>query len=324
MRENWTRATPSLELKPNELTELIAPAFPGQTVKKCQVAEGGLANTNIRVRLSGLENDLLLRLFVRDPQQAEKEYRIYELVAGKLPTPKLFYFAQDNALTRHPYIVREWVEGERLEKAVVNAEADAITMMGHSVGSVLSAIHSIKFEQAGFFNERLHVVHPIDIGSKGLISFARQCLLENIGGQRLGMKLTEAVLKFLDREAKLLDEWSDKPCLSHSDFGGSNILVDGAQRVSAVLDWEFAFSGTPFFDLGNLLRRPLGQLSGFEQAVYQGYDDAGGKIPSSWRKMSLLSDLTAWFEFLTRPDCGEALIADAQRVIRETMADWNS
>jgi aminoglycoside/choline kinase family phosphotransferase len=41
--------------------------------------------------------------------------------------------------------------------------------------------------------------------------------------------------------------------LVHADFNPKNILVRGAS-VAAVLDWEFAFSGTPLFDVGNMLR----------------------------------------------------------------------
>ena len=45
--------------------------------------------------------------------------------------------------------------------------------------------------------------------------------------------------------------------LVHGDFGAANILVrqvQGAWQVAAVIDWEFAFAGTPLFDLGHFLR----------------------------------------------------------------------
>ena len=41
----------------------------------------------------------------------------------------------------------------------------------------------------------------------------------------------------------------------HSDFNPKNILVDPASgAVTAVLDWEYAHAGSPYADLGNLLR----------------------------------------------------------------------
>ena len=41
----------------------------------------------------------------------------------------------------------------------------------------------------------------------------------------------------------------------HSDLNPKNLLVDpDTLVVTGVLDWEFAHSGHPFTDLGNLLR----------------------------------------------------------------------
>jgi aminoglycoside phosphotransferase (APT) family kinase protein len=86
-------------------------------------------------------------------------------------------------------------------------------------------------------------------------------------------------------------------------------------RVTAVLDWEFAFSGSPFFDLGNLLRPPLGDRPGLAAAVAAGYRRAGGQLPEDWRRMSELVDLMAWADFLNRPTTGEDLIRDAHAMI---------
>jgi hypothetical protein len=94
------------------------------------------------------------------------------------------------------------------------------------------------------------------------------------------------------------------------------------REVAAVIDWEFAFSGTPFFDLGNLLRPPLGEIPGMQAAVERGYRNAGGDLPIEWRKMSKLTDLTAWLEFLTRKNAGINLISDCKTQICKTIGEW--
>jgi hypothetical protein len=76
------------------------------------------------------------------------------------------------------------------------------------------------------------------------------------------------------------------------------------------------------FDFGNLLRSPHGSVPGFAESVEAGYRSGGGQLPSQWRKMSLLTDLTAWIDFMTRPNPGENLILDAQRVITSTIDNW--
>lgn len=325
MRDGWNRATAILELTREELNKLIEPAFPGQEVIEHEHTKGGLANTNIRLRLSQRERCVLLRLFVRDPQQAEKEYRLSALIDGIVPCATAIYFSRDNAITNHPYLILDWIDGERLETVAFNLKSEEVCEVGKSVGAALASVHSIHFPQAGFLDNHLKIPQALNMGGDGLIAFANQCLREDLGGARLGRELTETVMSFVEQEAHLLDSWNGRPCLSHSDFGGSNILVnlvDSSWKVTAVVDWEFAFSGTPFFDFGNLLRKPLGVLPGFAESVYQGYTGAGGTLPGEWRRMSLLADLTAWFEFLTRPAAGERLIDDAKSMIVETMTNW--
>lgn len=88
-----------------------------------------------------------------------------------------------------------------------------------------------------------------------------------------------------------------------------------------MLDWEFAFAGSPAFDLGNLLRPPLGALPGFAEAVAEGYAGAGGRLPEDRRRVSRIADLRAWADLLSRPEASPAPIEDARRVVAETVRD---
>jgi len=89
--------------------------------------------------------------------------------------------------------------------------------------------------------------------------------------------------------------------------------------VAAVLDWEFAFSASPAIDFGNLLRQPLGSRQSFVDALVAAYETAGGHLPPDWRAIARIADLYAWADFLARPAASPALIADARRVIRQTI-----
>jgi phosphotransferase family enzyme len=190
---------------------------------------------------------------------------------------------------------------------------------------LLAHIHAITFSEADFLDSELRVAEPASMGRDGLVAFLRLCLLEGRGAQRIEPVLARSLIEFAEREGRILDDWSGDPCLVHSDFGGSNILLrrPGPRwEVASVLDWEFAFSGTPFFDFGNLLRPPLGQRPGFEAAVVAGYREAGGKLPDNWRRMSLLADLFNWADFLNREQTSATIIADATARIEQTMAMW--
>ncbi len=327
MRDAWNRSTSPIDLGPAALTTLIQPAFPDQTVVESEPTQGGLANTNIRVRLSRTDQPLLVRLYVRSPGDVRKEYALNRLVDRRTPVPSFLYVAEDNPFTGHPYVLMQWIDGVRLEVVAPALRTDQIAELGRSVGVALAGIHAHTFPQTGFFDADLNIAQPVSVGGDGLMGFLRMCLIEGRGEERLGAELTRELLSFAERAGGLLDTWDGPPCLVHGDFGGSNILVretPGGWDVAAVLDWEFAFSGSPFFDLGNLLRPPLGDMPGFEQAVHDGYVDAGGVLPARWRQMSLLQDLLAWADFLNRPNTNAALIRNARTIVARTMATFDS
>lgn len=322
MRENWSRASQTLEFTTDELTKMIAPILPKRKVVASFYTQGGLANTNIRLKLSDTQTPLLLRVFTRDPSQAEKEYRIYQRIKGLVPAPQVYFYSPTNPVSGHPYSIMQVVEGDRLETLVEGLDDSWSIDVGRSVGEALAAIHSVTFEREGFLDGQLNVSTPISMGGAGFVGFAQSCLEQGIVQQRLGSDFARELMNFVSSEAYAFDESRNTPCLTHSDFGGSNILVhknDSGWKVSAVLDWEFALSANPFIDFGNLLRKPLGSVYGFEKFVLEGYTAGGGRLPGNWRKLSKLADLTAWLDFLTRPTANDRLIDDARGVIRETM-----
>lgn len=324
MRDQWNRDTERAILSNEEAAILLGSYFPNVKVAKVEPTKGGLANASYLVALKTGQR-LHLRICQRDPSAAEKEYRLIQLVQGKVPAPKPIYFSAVNPVNNFPFMVLDWVEGTRLESIIGELSPRNVEHLGNSLGATLALIHGFKFEQFGFFDDHLEIPATLEMGGNGLLQYAEECLLENLGQERIGEALTNEVLSFIRTEARLLDDWSGRPCLTHCDFNGSNILVQKEEQgweVTAVIDWEFAISGTPFFDLGNLLRPPLGEIPGMESAVERGYRNAGGELPNEWRKMSKLTDLTAWLEFLTRKNAGVNLISDCKRQICKTMSEW--
>lgn len=325
MRESWSRPYPAVVLSPDAASALVR-FLPGRPlVLRVTELSGGLANTNLRLDLDG-HPPVVLRLFQRDPAQAAKERAIHALAADRgLPAPGLLGSGDDPA-TGLPFALLEWIEGQRLDETVRDLDDAALPPLARSVGAALAAIHAVTFDRSGFLDSSLAVAEPADAGGAGLVGFLRHVLIDGPGGDRLGRDLADRLVAFVEHEAGLLDRWPGPPCLTHSDFGGTNILVRQGPvgwAVAAVLDWEFAFAGSPFFDLGNLLRPPLGSRPGFADAVVDGYRAAGGDLPPEWRRMAALADLFSWAEFLTRPTVSDAVIATARQRIAETIELWN-
>jgi aminoglycoside phosphotransferase (APT) family kinase protein len=109
--------------------------------------------------------------------------------------------------------------------------------------------------------------------------------------------------------------------LVHSDYNGKNLLAvggDGRWSISAVLDWEFAFSGSPLTDVGNMLRFRACRPPGFAGGFVAGYRDAGGQLPERWREISEALDLYALADFLTRPP-GHRYIGKAVAALKDRL-----
>lgn len=323
MRENWERSEPIVNLDLESLTELIQPIFKGQTVIAAQTTVGGLANTNYKLELSKQSQPILLRLFVRNSKNYKKEFAISQLVRGWVKVANFLYVAPSNPLTGNSYAILEWIDGVLLDSVVQSVSQEELVQIGKAVGCELAKIHCFKFERTGLFDDDLQVTRPISINSQGFLSFIHEALIDGIGYQRLGGEFTEQFWNFAQAKAYILDEINTyTPCLVHSDYGGSNILIRRTEEewvVSGILDWEFAYSGSTLADIGHILRSPLGLMNQFEQSLIYGFVENDGFLPVNWKVMSKLLDLLAWVEFLNRPTSRVNVINSARKVISDTM-----
>ena len=325
MKTHWPRQQPLLSLDAAGAEALLRPLAPEARVIEVTPLRGGLINTNLRVRLAGQGAPLLLRLYQRGAAEARKEASIARLLQGRVPAARVLHVADDNPVTGHAYAVFDWIEGECLDLVLPGFDDEALEALGAAIGRALADIHGIGFERHGFFGDDLTPGEAIELNGKGVLAYLRHGLTAGPARARLGDALADAQIALMTREGAAIDDWQPPPCLVHGDFNPANLLVrrdaQGDWALAAVLDWEFAFSGTPPFDFGNLLRPPLGRHRGFTQALAEGYRAAGGRLPDRWQRIARLVDLTAWTEMLSRPTCADAVIEDAKRIIRATMAD---
>jgi thiamine kinase-like enzyme len=137
---------------------------------------------------------------------------------------------------------------------------------------------------------------PFDFGDGYVeMKLAEQEVLDWVGSDR-----ASAVHEILRREADRLSEMRSEYVLVHGDFNPSNVLVQDGD-VMAVLDWEYAHSGPPYMDIGNLLRNTGPQ---FHDAIGRGLRSVGFDLPDDWKDWAGLVDISSHLEFLasTRSD----------------------
>jgi Ser/Thr protein kinase RdoA (MazF antagonist) len=96
-----------------------------------------------------------------------------------------------------------------------------------------------------------------------------------------------------------LSESRETPVLVHLDFNGLNILTQHGPTgcsVSAVLDWEDAFSWSRHADIANMLRYEEDD-STFEKHFIRAYRE-GAALEDNWKLLSKLEDLVALCDML--------------------------
>ena len=117
---------------------------------------------------------------------------------------------------------------------------------------------------------------------------------------------------------------ADETSLVHGDFGGRNLIVRqraGRWVVAAVLDWEFAVSGSPLADVGHFLRYERSRRAAAEPHFRAGYLEGDGRLPSGWRRLARLVDLVALCEMLTHDGLPDPAAAELVALMRATVDD---
>lgn len=203
--------------------------------------------------------------------------------------------------------------------------------LGRAAGIALAAVAAVSFSSGGFFTSPDLILSAAGMPAD-LPEFVEDCLRTaaaqgaQAGGGQAGNGLTRAeqdgLRELAARAGPLAASAAPGRQLVHSDYNPKNLLAarqGGRWAVTAVLDWEFAFSGSPLTDIGNMLRPRPAAAPGLAAGFVAGYREAGGKLPAGWREISEALDLYALADLLTRP-AGHRYRRQAVALIRARLA----
>jgi aminoglycoside phosphotransferase (APT) family kinase protein len=208
---------------------------------------GGYGGETYAVSAAG--EDAVLRLYVRHPARAAVDVSLMRLVRGLLPVPRVLDAMPEVSEQGPPYVLTERLPGVNLEKYLESAGDDERRKVGEQLGDLLVRLSGMPFLDFGEFRGRELTIEPFDAG--GLTQWFNK-YVEDLGLTRDQADSMESVL---DRAEDLAATGVDRACLVHSDFNPKNLLVDPeSAEITGLIDWEFAHAGSPYADLGNLLR----------------------------------------------------------------------
>jgi aminoglycoside phosphotransferase (APT) family kinase protein len=313
---------PPASLSENQIAHILSRALPRHALKSFEPLTGGLINAMYRLYAEGLQEPFVLRVYSRDPSACQKEVDLHQLVSGRAPVPEILYANPREEDGVGPHILMRWIDGQTFRQIKSRRDLREMAEAAHSIGETLAQIGSFRFPRAGRIGPGLEIGAQLAAGPDPVPTFIENCLESPAMARRLDARHRHRLRGFIWDWAKRLAAVNEERSLVHSDYGSPNILlnqVNGQWKVAAVLDWEFAFSGSPLYDVGHSLRYDRQTPPLMEPHFAAGFREGGGALPENWRGLARVLDLTALCEALTRPDLPEAVVAELVELVAGTM-----
>jgi aminoglycoside phosphotransferase (APT) family kinase protein len=306
----------------------INAAFPHRNVSATELLTGGRINTNVKVTFTSDEPPVVLRLHKKGSTCCLKEAAVVELIKSTVPVPEILYVDAEGLDGSDPFTIMEFVEGLTFQQLKRSGDLPAIQQAAASVGETLAAIGRYSFEKPGSLfvdgANQLNVGEAFTRTTDPIPEILDIVLKPDLTQQRLGVDLTRRLREFVFAWTASLPDITDVSRLVHSDFGNRNILLNqvrGTWEVVALVDWEFAFSGSPLLDVGNFLRYDCLSAPLREPYFSRSFVEHGGELPDNWRKIVRVIDLTALVECLSHDYLPEDVTAEIVQLIQSTLAE---
>jgi aminoglycoside phosphotransferase (APT) family kinase protein len=318
----WLREEPRRTLPPQLLERVVQAAFRRNRVVDIQPLTAGLRNANFKLRLDSVRGSFVLRIYEHDASLCQKEVDLLRLIGVSIPVPELIYAEPRGWEELPPFAFFRHIEGLSFHELTRCGDMGAIAQAARSVGSTLAAIGRTTFAKSGWLAPGPSVTNPVLEGANPVPDFVDRCLESPNLLLRVGSNFRDRIHAFVWALAPQLTDLDDQARLVHGDFGKRNLLVRdiaGQWSVAAVLDWEFAASGSPLVDLGHFLRYERASRPVAEPHFSSGFLEAGGNLPPNWRQLARLIDLTALCESLTHGGLPDAVVTELAELVRATI-----
>lgn len=295
-KQNWEKADSQIQLPIKPIKAMLNMAFPNKELLSCQLISGGCANLNYKVQVNNDEVPYLLRIYLRDKIAAFREKNLAILLKQTVPIPHIYFIGEYG---HYHFGIAQYIPGITLRDLLLSKEPYDLQTIMFDVGVMLAQIQNHRFLKAGFFNSDLKVTKPAS--QSDLMAFAAECMQHentiNVLQPNLLARMSYCLSKF---KHCFPDE---KECLLvHGDFDPANILVErqnGQWFITGILDWEFSFSGSPLWDVANMLRYAHEMPAAFEDSFLQGLK-TGYNLPPNWHLSIHLLNLLSLLDCLVR------------------------
>jgi Ser/Thr protein kinase RdoA (MazF antagonist) len=312
---------------PNLVPEILREAatqISASPLRNSAVLSGGFSTTNILLEFA--DGDRCVLRLSSQHERLEIEADLLDYLSREtteVPVPKVLWRAPEHFPGAVGAFAMTYIDGHLLASIEDGLSTADCRDICEQLASVAARIHQLRFTQCGLLGPGPKVREPFASYASGTVGFIQSCLDNANLQRRAGADRCQRLHHCLAHRPDL-HEPSMTHQLCHSDFNQKNFLVrrnpNGRHQLAAVLDWEFAFSGSSVIDIGNLLRfeheSPAVESSWFADA----YRAAGGHLDKAWREQAFFADLLAQCAFLINPEELPNTFRTAVGVIDHTLA----
>lgn len=325
LKTHWERYRDHFTIDKSIAKKIILP-YSSDTITEITLLSEGCANSNYKVEFV-TQQPVVLRIYLREKSALSREIAIHKLLDKELPTPEVFYSDDSCELIDHPYAIISFIGGELMRNVVLSKDESAISECTFSAGIYLNHLRNIKFEQGGFFQNENLIIRPFNHDEEYL-PFTYSCLSHENVIDSLGASRANTLHDFLKKNQQFLPKKSNAN-LTHADYDPANILVKKIKNrfeVVAILDWEFAFSGSYLLDIGMFLRYSHKLPKAYESSFIKGIISENSNLPENWKKSAKLMDIICLLSLLywnpkkDRPN----LSTDVVSLIQNTLDNWKN
>ena len=319
---DWEKTSITYQPPEGMVEKMVRLAYPDKKLTSFELIAGGCANLNYKIQLKDKIHPLILRVYLRDKDAADREQKLAALIKETVPAPLTHYIGE---LEGHHFAITEFISGISLRDFLLSNAPDAIGAIMSEVGMMLSKITAYDFPKSGFLNKDLEVV---ECESSDVIKFAQGCLNDKTVLSVLDPSVITEIKQAIAEHAYLFST-DDEKHLVHGDFDPANIFVDkinGSWVVTGILDWEFAFSGSYLRDIANMLRYSHKMPPEFQNSFVDALQKNGIKLPPDWRTTIHLLNLSSLLDLLKRsdPQHHPSRCADIRELISHILAELNN
>jgi len=232
------------------------------------------------------DKKMLLRIArYADQKTLANEANALKLLDGKL-VPRLVFFNEDSRVENRLWILESYLPGKTAERLNL--------AQFHSLGGLLATVHQVKSESTG-----LHLWQRF---TEACRTFGDENKLLNHPDNRIQKLILDAKAYF-ESSQPIFDTVT--PSLIHGDATLSNVLIDDTDV--ALIDWELSCFSDPMAEFSTIYYDDMEYNKGKwrvhitsdeREALFKGYEEAGGAIDHERLKLWMIFDKLGAMVFL--------------------------